>query len=208
MGQPRFALRRAGAHDYGAVRSLLEATRRWLRSKPTDQWQKPWPDENGRNRRVWDAIQAGRTWIAWDGTLAVATITMSPSHDEIWPEKYRNDPAVYIRRLVVSRRYAGLGLGAQLLDWAGLRAAQEYGARWIRADVWKTNTALHEYYRRHGFEFCEFYEWTAGYPSPALFQKPTDQIRPPEFPLFLDMAPEAPLFRETSLTGALGHPPT
>jgi hypothetical protein len=93
---------------------------------------------------------------------------------------------VYIRRLVVSRdrQYAGLGLGAQLLDWAGLRASLEYSARWVRVDVWTTNTKLHDYYRHQGFGFCGFCEWIADYPSAALFQKPIDEINPIENPLF------------------------
>jgi ribosomal protein S18 acetylase RimI-like enzyme len=85
---------------------------------------------------------------------------------------------VYACRLVVSRAFSGRGLGAALLDWAGLRARQSYGARWIRVDVWTTNAALHAYYKRLGFGSCGFSE-ASGYPSAALFQKDTSRIRPP-----------------------------
>ena len=204
MGELSLVLRRAGTHDYGAVKSLLEAAARWLRTKPTDQWEKPWPNEAGRNLRAWAAIQADRTWIAWDGTLAAATITVSPNHHAIWPEKNRNDPAVYVRRLVVSRRHSGLGLGAQLLDWAGLRAAREYGARWVRVDVWTTDTQLHDCYRRQGFEFCGFCE-QADYPSAALFQKRTTQIQFPEDPLFREVSPDRLGMSDGALPGAKGH---
>ncbi len=51
-------------------------------------------------------------------------------------------------------------------------------------DVWTTNTQLHDYYCRQGFEFCGFCETIADYPSAALFQKPIDQITPPPTPLF------------------------
>jgi GNAT superfamily N-acetyltransferase len=177
MGQLRLVLRRASTHDYGAVCSLREAASRWLRTKATDQWEKPWPNEAARNLRVWAAIQAGRTWVAWDETVAAATITVSPNHHAIWPEENRRDMAVYVRRLVVGRPYSRRGLGGQLLDWAGLRAAREYGARWIRVDVWTTNTRLHEYYMDQGFEFCGFCETVSDYPSAALFQKQTDQVK-------------------------------
>jgi len=186
MGRLVLVLRRAGIHDHGAVSGLREEARQWLRTRSTDQWAKPWPSEDAREKRILAAIRAGRTWIAWDGIIPAATITASPNHHGIWPEENRRDPAVYIRRLVVSRnrKYAGHGLGAQLLDWAGLRASREYGARWVRADVWTTNTKLHDYYRDQRFEFCGFCEWIADYPSAALFQKPVDEIKPLEDPLF------------------------
>src|SRR5690242_6252333 len=186
MGQLRLVLRRAGTQDHGAVSGLRAEAEDWLRTMSTDQWAEPWPNEDGLEQRIRDAIRAARTWIAWDGAVPVATITASPNHHEIWPEENRRDPAVYVRRLVVSRdrRYTGHGLGAQLLDWAGLRANREYGARWVRVDVWTTNTKLHKYYQNQGFEFCGFCEWIADYPSAALFQKPIDEIKPLEDPLF------------------------
>ncbi len=101
----------------------------------------------------------------------------------IWPEENERDPAVYVRRVVVSRPYAGHGLGSQLLDWAGLRASRVYGARWVRVDVWTTNEELHDYYKSQGFKYrglCPIPD----YPSAALFQKSVDQIEPPEIPLF------------------------
>ena len=186
MGQLRLVLRRASPDDYGAVSGLRTEAEEWLRTMSTDQWADPWPSEDVLEERILGAIQAGRTWIAWDGAVPAATITASPNHHKIWPEENRRDRAVYVRRLIVSRdrRYARHGLGIQLLDWAGLRASREYEARWVRVDVWTTNTRLHDYYLDQGFEFCGFCEWIAGYPSAALFQKPIDEIKPLEDPLF------------------------
>src|SRR5262245_27467638 len=194
MGELRLVLRRASEEDFEAIRSLLTEASRWLRRKGTDQWATPWPNENGRNKNIRRAIGAGRTWILWHGERAAATLTASPNHHEIWPPETWPDQAVYVRRITVSRTYSGLGLGGQLIDWAGLRASREYGARWIRADVWTTNTGLHDYYRRQGFEYYGLSP-VARYPSAALFQKPTDQIRPPEAPLFRDASES--LFRES-----------
>jgi GNAT superfamily N-acetyltransferase len=193
MGGLPLILRQASFGDFGTVHSLVTEASRWLRTKDTDQWAVPWPDENSRNERIIRAIGAGRTWIVWDGKLAAATLTASPNHHEIWPPENRREQAVYVRRITVSRTYSGMGLGGQFIDWAGLRASREYGARWIRADVWTTNIELHDYYRRQGFEYTGLSP-VPGYPSAALFQKPTDQLRPPDVPLFRD-APER-LFRE------------
>jgi GNAT superfamily N-acetyltransferase len=187
MGQLRLILCRAEAQHAEAIRHLVVEASRWLQAKGTDQWARPWPDEDGRKERISRAIAAGRTWIAWDGKRVVATLTVSPNHHGIWPENARREPAVYVRRLTVSRSYGGIGLGSQLIDWAGLRASRDYGARWIRVDVWTTNTGLHDYYRGQGFEFCGLSP-EPGYPSAALFQKPTQGIRRPANPLFDEAA--------------------
>jgi GNAT superfamily N-acetyltransferase len=187
MGELRLELCRADPRDLATVQRLLTEASEWLRAnKRTDQWAEPWPSQEVRSQRIQRAIQAHRTWIAWDGVHAAASITASPNHHQIWPETKRDDPAVYVRRLVVSRRYSGHGLGAQLLDWAGIRATSEYGARWVRLDAWTTNTELHDYYVRHGFAFYALCE-DSDYPSRALFEKPTDQIKCLDGPLFREV---------------------
>src|SRR5215470_13032984 len=185
MGQLRLlVLRRATPGDFEAVRSLLREASLWLGTRNTDQWAVPWPDENGRNTNIKRAIRAGRTWIVLhDQSQPAATLTVSPNHHGIWPEADGRDPAVYVRRITVSRRFAGQGLGSQLLDWAGLRASGEYGARWVRVDVWTTNSRLHRYYEDQGFEECGRSP-IPGYPSAKLFQKPVDEIKPIDAPLF------------------------
>jgi GNAT superfamily N-acetyltransferase len=186
MGQLRLlVLRRATPDDFEAVRGLLREASRWLGTRNTDQWEVPWPDENRRNTNIKRAIIAGRTWIACDDARPVATLTTSPNHHMVWPEENGREPAVYVRRITVSRspEYAGHGLGGQLLDWAGLRANRDYGARWVRVDVWTTNRKLHEYYEAQGFKECGRSP-IPGYPSAALFQKSVDQIKPPRAPLF------------------------
>jgi N-acetylglutamate synthase-like GNAT family acetyltransferase len=52
----------------------------------------------------------------------------------------------------VDRAYGGQGLGAELLDWAGSKAANE-GADWLRVDVWTTNEHLQHYYLKQGFTY-------------------------------------------------------
>ena len=186
MGQlGLLVLRRATPGDFEAVRSLLREASRWLGTRNTDQWAVPWPDENGRNTNIKRAIRAGRTWVAWDDSRPVATLTASPNHHMIWPAANGQEPAVYVRRITVSRRpeYAGHGLGGQLLDWAGLRANRDYGALWVRVDVWTTNTKLHDYYVNQGFQECGRSP-VPDYPSAALFQKSVEEIRLPAAPLF------------------------
>jgi len=46
----------------------------------------------------------------------------------------------------------GQGLGAEPLDWAGTRAADE-GDDGLRVDVWTTNERLQHYYLHQGFTY-------------------------------------------------------
>jgi GNAT superfamily N-acetyltransferase len=68
----------------------------------------------------------------------------------LWTDAEAAEPALYTHKLTVARAYAGRGLGAELLDWAGTRAA-DIGATWLRLDVWTTNLDLQRYYLEQGF---------------------------------------------------------
>jgi GNAT superfamily N-acetyltransferase len=171
-------LRRATERDHEVIIRLIDAAAEWLRTKNTDQWEQPWPSVEDRSHRILKDLRLDKTWIAWEGGMPAATITIDPADNSIWPAEKLRDRAVYVCRLVVSRSHSGKGLGAALLDWAGLRAMRRYGARWVRVDVWTTNKALHAYYRRQGFESCGVSEEIDHYPSAALFQKATDRIKP------------------------------
>lgn len=193
MGEPPLLLSRATGsdHDHDVITGLIDEAANWLRTKNTDQWAQPWPSEEDRSHRILRDLRARKTWIAWDEQGApAATITADSEHSPIWPGWRLRERAVYVCRLVVSRGHAGEGLGAELLDWVGRRAREQFGARWIRVDVWTTNNALHEYYRRQGFESCGFSEAINHYPSAALFQKATDRISPTGRFLFRVSPPE------------------
>jgi|HubBroStandDraft_4_1064222.scaffolds.fasta_scaffold332062_1 GNAT superfamily N-acetyltransferase len=178
----------AGVEDRDIVLGLIEDAREWLWTKDTDQWENPWPNERERDARVMKGVQGRKTWIVWDGDIAAATATITPQRNiEVWsnPSCTCNlrERAVFVHRLITARKYAGLGLGAQLIDWAGLRSQRLYGAKWIRIDVWSTNSALHNYYQGIGFERCgECLD--PNYPSGALFQKPVAGIKKPSAWLF------------------------
>ena len=177
---------RADATDHDAIVRLIDAAAQWLRlTKDTDQWARPWRSEEDRSNRILRDLTAGKTWLLRDDGVAVGTITADPQDYPvpIWPAERHREPAVYARRLVVSRDYGGRGLGSALLDWAGLTARRGYGAQWIRVDVWSTNQKLHAYYERQGFTSCGMSS-DLDYPSRALFQKPTAHIGASRVPLF------------------------
>src|SRR5215212_2779166 len=86
-------------------------------------------------------------------TPPAATITINRfAKPELWTEEEAAEPALYAHKVTVDRAHAGQGLGAELLDWAGTRAADE-GADWLRVDVWTTNERLQHYYLKQGFTY-------------------------------------------------------
>ncbi|GLW65404.1 hypothetical protein Arub01_36480 [Actinomadura rubrobrunea] len=199
-----FRLRPASPDDLHTIIELIESAAAWLRTKGTTQWNRPWPTRRDRDRRIRTALARGETWILWHGTVPAATVTVTTTPDEaLWTPDERAEPAVYLHRLVVDRRYAGLGLGAWLLDWAGWRARTEYGARWIRIDVWADNYALHRYYLRQGFRRLRHSTAIPGYPAGELFQRDTRLSPPRELPrpsVRLEGEPAAPAPRRRRAT--------
>lgn len=170
-------LRRATADDLEVAIRLIEEAADWLRGIGTDQWSRPWPNRADRDSRILASLRQGKTWIGWDHDVPAATITADPQADPYWPDDLRRDPAVYVHRLVVGGPYKGVGLGAELLDWAGRTARRDHNAQWVRVNAWTTNLRLHAYYRRQGFVPCGLHP-DDGYPSAARFQKPTKLIGP------------------------------
>lgn len=178
-----FVLRLGTQWDLDAVSGLVREAAEWLRtSKNTDQWANPWPDRVRQRERMLNDLLEGKTWLAWDGGTAAATITVDTgepvdlNQQPVWPEHERYRPALYVRRIVVARSYAGCGLGAALLDWAADVAKRDHGAALIRIDAWTTNLELHAYYEEQRFTRLRGRDPSelAGYPSQALFEREAD----------------------------------
>jgi GNAT superfamily N-acetyltransferase len=177
-------LRPATRKDLGAIRELVRDAADWLRTgKSTDQWVRPWPDRAGEQDRMRSDLAKGKTWLVLDKATPAATISIDTegpldgNEQPVWPEHGRYELALYVRRLVVGRHYAGRGLGAALLDWAADVAKREYGARLIRVDAWTTNHALHAYFEGQRFARRASRDPLAlgGCPSQALFERDADQ---------------------------------
>jgi len=166
--------------DLDAVSGLVREAAEWLRtSKDTDQWARPWPDRIRQRERMLNDLLKGKTWLVWDGETVAATITVDTdepvdlNEQPVWPERERYRSALYVRRIVVAREYAGRGLGAALLDWAALVAKRDHQAALIRIDVWTTNLELHAYYEAQRFIRLPGRDPASlpDYPSQALFER-------------------------------------
>jgi GNAT superfamily N-acetyltransferase len=184
VGSYSFALRLAVPGDLEEVRELIREAANWLRaSKDTDQWENPWPDQAGQRERILNDLIKGKTWLVWDGPGVAATITVDTEEpldlndQAVWPGHHDRESVLYVRRVIVSRRYAGSGLGAALLDWAADHARKNHQAKLIRVDVWTTNHELHDYYKRQEFKPCQARDPQdlIDYPSQALFERAADR---------------------------------
>jgi GNAT superfamily N-acetyltransferase len=132
-----------------------------------------------RVRRKLANIEAGETFIVWDDDhTPAATITINRwAKPELWTPEEAAEPALYAHKVTVDRAHAGQGLGAELLDWAGTRAANE-DAVWLRVDVWTTNERLQHYYLEQGFTYVRTVVLPHN-PSGALFQRPAERVPTP-----------------------------
>ena len=192
--------------DLPAVLGLINEASEWLRTKGTDQWEQPWPSEPERDMRVLTGLRNGKTWIVRDGNVAAATVTIANSYNpKVWGNPGStcdlSEKAVYVHRLIISRKYAGSGLGTELINWAGLRGKRKNRAKWIRIDVWTSNQALHAFYKSIGFADCGRCP-DPDYPSGALFQKPISTISPPARPQFTEHVDPVTRDTDRQLVGA------
>jgi GNAT superfamily N-acetyltransferase len=162
--------------------ALLLAMRReaadWLASIGSDQWAAAWPDSDGMAAGVLQSIDARAVWMVYEDRAPVATLTLDTwANPDLWTPSEAAEPARYVHRLIVRRQFGGRGVGPELLDWCGTRAAAE-GARWLRLDAWTTNDVLHRYYVQHGFEHVRTRQ-LAHNPSGAVFQRPARLVPTP-----------------------------
>ncbi|MER7269331.1 GNAT family N-acetyltransferase [Micromonospora carbonacea] len=99
-----------------------------------------------------DAVGRGECHVAVDGfRIAAMAVVDELADPEFWREEDDPRDALYVHRVIVDRGYAGRGLGEALVDFAAKLAADR-GKSWLRLDAWRTNLALHGYYRRQGFD--------------------------------------------------------
>jgi GNAT superfamily N-acetyltransferase len=136
----------------------------------------------------------GKTWFVWDDVNVAGTVTLDTeepltAHGKpVWPAHRRHELALYVRRMIVRRAYAGLGIGAALLDWSASVAKTGHGATLIRVDVWTTNLGLQAYYERQRFLRCEGRDPQEldDYPAQALFERTADQAGSAHADLFVE----------------------
>lgn len=142
-------IRLATDTDIPDIVRLRREAAEWLSSLGSDQWSNG-IDEDEFTRRVQESIHSNETWVAVDNDQVLGTIAIdSHTNPGLWSSEEMQNSLIIHR--MIKTRGAPEGLGADLLHHAEHVATQN-GAHWLRLDAWTTNIALHEYYRRAGFE--------------------------------------------------------
>jgi GNAT superfamily N-acetyltransferase len=146
-------IERATLEDLGVILTLRTEASDWLAQRGIDQWAVAWPYPEEQNKRVLASIERGETWMVRNEDEAtMATVALDIGSDpRLWTPDEQADPAMYMHRLIVRRKHAGLG--TEITDWACHRA-HRLGPHWLRIDVWTDNTDLHRYYENNGFKQC------------------------------------------------------
>ena len=111
--------------------------------------------------RVEREIAAGQFFIAEVDGDPAGIMRFQLEDRLFWPDLTTDDSA-FIHRLVVRRRYKGLGVSLALMEWAVSRA-RTIGKRYLRLDTDASRPKLRELYERFGFEFHSFRQVGAYY---------------------------------------------
>ncbi|MCM0673602.1 GNAT family N-acetyltransferase [Micromonospora phytophila] len=162
-------LRVATEADLDRLLAILNGAVIWLQQRGLDQWGGcPWQADELR-----PSLEAGTLYLAEaGGGPPIATMTLDARPDfDFWTAEDDPQSGLYLSHVAVDRSCRGRGIGSWLLDEATRKAAHD-GKKWLRLDAWKTNTQLHVYYRRHGFQQLRTVH-VPGRNSGTLFQRYT-----------------------------------
>jgi len=129
------------------VHGLWTEAADWMKARGINQWI---PEQLTREA-VEYCYENSRMFLAKSDGETVGTFFIVWSDPYIWGE-LDNSCSGYLHRLVVPRRYAGTGLGIELL-----RLAEQYirnsGKTHFRLDCMADNEKLNAFYRNAGFAF-------------------------------------------------------
>jgi RimJ/RimL family protein N-acetyltransferase len=185
QGTRSLRVRPARMADQDAILEMIEEAKQWLPTIGTDQWSTDWKDDEGagRSERVAHSLKDGTTWLIFvpfrEQELPIATVTIEYNIDsKVWSGvRAGSRRCAYLSRLVTTRDFAGLNIGAAVIDWACEYADEAFDAKRLRIDVWTTNHRLHDYYRNLGFRPRGYLD-DMNYPSCARFDRRTGRRAP------------------------------
>lgn len=157
----RLAIVAAGRADLEVVMSLLREARRWHEAQGVDAWRE------FDTARIAADIEAGRVYVARTGDAVCGTVTLMETDALVWGQEEGDE--LYIHKLTVARRQAGLGIGTEILRWVQTSARQR-GKRRLRLDTWDGNRKMRAYYERQGFRHVRDQYFAPDSPLPADYR--------------------------------------
>jgi GNAT superfamily N-acetyltransferase len=163
-------IRRAVTGDLPVILTILHDTSDWLAARGLDQW--PHESESLTPSALTRQVLRREMFLAADDAARPAGVIASSRYGNkaFWTPAELGQRAAYLSKMAIARDTAPAGTGQVMLRWAVDRAWRD-GLDWVRLDAWRTNTGLHEYYRRRGWAHVRTAD-VPGRKSGALFQVP------------------------------------
>ncbi|TCO45544.1 putative N-acetyltransferase YhbS [Kribbella antiqua] len=148
------------------VHRVRDEAGEWLATKDTDQYRGGL--DMAKVHANIDRDFDNYPFVGWevDGEVVAMMALIDPESD-FWSPEELAQPQIYISRFFVVEH--GKGYGDALLR-AVEDLAREQGKSWVRMNVWSTNTKLHDYYLKRGYDHIRTCQ-VPGRMSGALFQK-------------------------------------
>ncbi|MEU0548825.1 GNAT family N-acetyltransferase [Micromonospora sp. NPDC005979] len=143
-------IRPGGPDDALAVLRLLDVATAWLMERGrTGQWGTRQPSTDaGQIARAEEWAASGGLHLAMRGDRPVGALVVGAATEHVPPA---TEPELYVRLLVTDRAYAGLGIGARLLEHAA-EVARARGLGLLRVDCYGgDDRALVRFYEGCGF---------------------------------------------------------
>jgi GNAT superfamily N-acetyltransferase len=148
------------------VHQVRDEAGKWLATKGTDQYRGglDMAQVHANIDHDFDTYP----FVGWvvDGRVVAMMALIEPEAD-FWTPEELAEPQIYISRFFVVEHSKGYG---DALLRAVEELAHEQGKSWVRMNVWSTNTKLHGYYLKRGYEHVRTCH-VPGRMSCALFQK-------------------------------------
>lgn len=145
-------IRQAHANDAAVIQDMLEEAAQWVDALGVVMW-----DEGELDRgRVERETAAGQFFVAEIEGDPAGAVRFQLEDQLFWPD-LEGDDSAFIHRLVVRRRYKGLGVSTALMEWA-VSHARSLGKTYLRLDTDASRPKLRELYERFGFQFHSFRE--------------------------------------------------
>ncbi len=161
MGKFRFQLesfqdyriRVASEQDASVVFEVLMDNARWLASKGIKQWPVSWLESIRPD--IDESLSFGRFYIVERLDCPIAVFELRTEPEAVW--NFDEAHYLYIHKIAVMREYAGLQIGASIINTIQNMARRE-GYVGVRLDCVSNNMLLCRYYQNFGFERIGTYQ--------------------------------------------------
>jgi GNAT superfamily N-acetyltransferase len=143
-------IRQARAGEAAVIQGMLEEASRWVDALGVVMWDEGELDPE----RIRRETAAGQFFLAEIDGEPAGAVRFQLEDRLFWPD-LDDDDSAFIHRLVVRRRYKGLGVSTALMEWA-VSHARSMGKRYLRLDTDASRPKLRDLYERFGFQFHSF----------------------------------------------------